>query len=118
MTADPTELIGLDVEVRGCWPTVRKRLIALVGVTQFGVWLSAIEPIGVSAVDGALVLATSSPEAHVWSRGRYGHLIHQLSPIAGRPVRLASDRELALHGARRRSDPSSASDPVSHQEAL
>ena len=137
---DPDELTALTARDRELWPALRVHILDAVGATAFEVWLSTLTPLAVSAVDGALVLATSRSETQVWVRGRYRQLFTSLDAIAGRPVRLASDRELALHHAlspagcpstdpagRRPADPAAGRAPAAssrpdrpddHQEAI
>jgi hypothetical protein len=80
------------------WAAVRERLREVVGASMFEIWLAAVEPIAVSRGDGALLLVASA-ESHVWVASRYRHVLDALSAQSGRVVRMASDRELALHRA-------------------
>ena len=96
--ADPDELLAVSDEDGAVWSVVRGRLREAVGASMFEIWLAAVVPIAVSRDDGALLLAAPG-DVHAWVASRYRRLFEALFAESGRVVRMASDRELALHQA-------------------
>jgi hypothetical protein len=96
--ADPRELLPIADTDRRTWMTMREQLRETVGASMFEIWLALVEPIAVSRIDQGLLLAAPA-ESHRWVASRYRRILDALSLDCHRAVRMASDHELALHGA-------------------
>jgi hypothetical protein len=122
--ADPaTELSPTTAADHAAWKACRQLLREALGDSMFEIWLAPFELIAVSRIDGALLIAGGA-ESQTWVERRYGRVLASVSGRCGRLVRVASDRELALHRAVLASeaggliDAPSPSSTHDHQEAV
>jgi len=88
------QVFAPDQAAVSTWQQTRCEVERLVSGTAFAIWLSPLELL---AMDPNGVLLLGGPEAtRGWISGRYGPLLDRAGQRAGRPVRLATDRELQL----------------------
>jgi hypothetical protein len=92
------QLTRPDDQTLRVWQQVKAALRQALGADQFGAWLADLRPVAIAAEDRALLL-DGPPQARTWVGQRYGALLAGASAPLGLPVRIVSDRELALIAA-------------------
>lgn len=120
VVADSSELRPLAVGDRDVWQEMRGVLRQQLGDGPFEVWFASVDLVAASAVDGALLLASEDPVLLPWLRVRWAPLLVGLSQRFGQPLRIATDRELAIRAATARDgvQPSDLSVNTDRQEAV